>query len=293
MGLSVPIPYLTGSRLAAIGFWGLLVVRVTNLAWGHRPFDLWVLALVALPFVVMQVRRRPQSWATALVMIAATASIFVAGSLFTLGHGWAGLWAVFQVSLLAAIIAAASWPPGRQFEQVWRTRVLGPAWIVLIVIGAILSFDDAWRPVTIRHAAFRDPPVAISGLVAIGCAAFASILAIRLGRGGQMAAAAGAGSAILVLAMHVLAMFDLGDGGWIAFNLWLLAVGTLSLIEGTRLRELSTANRGLLAVGALIAARFFDTDLSFLARGIAFVSFGAACFVLNIWLMRRVRKTST
>jgi hypothetical protein len=30
--------------------------------------------------------------------------------------------------------------------------------------------------------------------------------------------------------------------------------------------------------------------LNFLARGLAFVAFGLACFAVNIWLMRRVRK---
>jgi hypothetical protein len=92
--------------------------------------------------------------------------------------------------------------------------------------------------------------------------------------------------------MHALAMSGSVQAGWIAFNLWLLVVGVLTLIEGVRVLELGAANRGLLALAALIGARFFDTDLSFLARGLAFVTLGIACFALNIWLMRRVRTTT-
>jgi hypothetical protein len=51
--------------------------------------------------------------------------------------------------------------------------------------------------------------------------------------------------------------------------------------------ELGTANRGLFAVAAFLIARFFDTDISFLVRGLVFVALGAGCFVVNVWLMRR------
>jgi hypothetical protein len=103
-----------------------------------------------------------------------------------------------------------------------------------------------------------------------------------------VAAAVGTGAAILVNAFHALAMLGI-EGGWLAFNVWLLAVGVLTLIEGIRSQELGMSNRGLFALAALILSRFFDTDLSFLARGLVFVAFGTACFLLNLWLMRRTR----
>jgi hypothetical protein len=78
-----------------------------------------------------------------------------------------------------------------------------------------------------------------------------------------------------------------------AFNLWLLAVGVLTLLEGVRGLKLGTANRGLVALTLLVASRFFDSDLTFLTRGLAFVTLGAACFTLNLWLMRRQRTGTT
>jgi hypothetical protein len=90
--------------------------------------------------------------------------------------------------------------------------------------------------------------------------------------------------------MHGLSMLGADAAGWIVFNLWLLALGVFTVIEGLRSLELGTTNRGLAALAALIAARFFDTDLNFLARGLAFVTFGLACFSLNLWMMRRMRR---
>ena len=289
--LVVLLPYLTGSTLAAIGFWALLVVRAVNLDWRETPFDIWLLTFIAFPYVVAQVRRKPRSWAAALVSIAATVSVLIVGSILTASDGWAQLAAVFQVCLLAAVVATASWPPGSDGEEAWRKRLLVPAWFGLIVIATILSFDDAWRSMTIREGTLRSPSAAIGAVVAVGSAVLASILSIRLARAGRMAAAACGGAAVLVILFHALAMLG-HEAGWLAFNLWLLAVGVLTVIEGIRLQELGTANRGLLALAALVVARFFDTDLSFLARGLVFVAFGAACFVLNLWLMRRTRGTA-
>jgi hypothetical protein len=163
----------------------------------------------------------------------------------------------------------------------------------LIVVGMILSFDAAWRPVEIAARSLRDPNVVVSAVVAVACAVFASIVTIRLADAGRIAAAAGTAAGMLVVGTHALAIGGIDEAGWIAFNLWLLAVGILTLLEGLHALELGTANRGLLALVALVVARFFDTELSFLARGLAFVTLGIACFAVNLWLMRRVRERTT
>jgi hypothetical protein len=74
------------------------------------------------------------------------------------------------------------------------------------------------------------------------------------------------------------------------FNIWLLAAAAVNLKEGFQRMEFGTANRGLLAAAAFLIARFFDTDFSFLLRGLAFVTLGIGCLVVNVWLMRRGRR---
>lgn len=287
--LVVLVPYLTGSSLASGGFWALLVVGATSLGWRNTSPDLWLLAVAGVPFVFLRVRREPESWATALVAMAAAASIFIVGSHAVLGAGWSGLWAVFQVSFLAALIGIACSPPQAYDIEPWRPRVSTLAWVALVLLGTVLSFDDVWQPIAITSQQLRNPNVVVAALVAVACAAAASVATFRLGRAGQMAAACAAAAAILIVLLHALALSGVDGGGWIAFNLWLLAVGALTLVEGLRGLDLSKANRGLLALSALLLARFFDTDLSFLVRGIGFITLGAICLGLNLWLMRRVR----
>ena len=287
--LIVFVPYLTGSRLAAGGFWALLVLLATSLGWRHASPDLWVLALAGVPFVFLRVRREPESWDTALVAMAAAASIFIVGSLAVLDAGWGGLWAVFQVSFLAALVGIACWPPRAYDVEPWRRRLFTVAWVALVILGTILSFDDAWGKVAISSQQLRNANVIVGALVAVASAAVASVAASRLARAGLMGAASMAAAALLIVLLHAFALSGLAGGGWIAFNLWLLAVGALTLVEGLRGLDLTTANRGLLALSALLLARFFDTDLSFLVRGIGFVTLGAICLGLNLWLMRRVQ----
>jgi len=291
--LVVLVPYLTGASLAAIGFWALLAVRVFDLPWRGATPDVWPLAFAGLPFVVARLRQRPGSWATALVALTSMTSVFILGSVVASFASWPGLWNVFAVSFLAALVGAASWPPGADATEIWRRRVLVPAWLALIVVGTILTFDNEWRQVALDDRQLRDPNVVMTLIVSGLCAAFAALFALRLASAGRTATAVASSAAVLVIVMHLLSMFSLQEGGWIAFNVWLLALGVLTILEGLRTVRLGTANRGLAALAALVIARFFDTDLSFLARGLVFVSFGVGCFVLNFWLMRRMRKVAS
>ena len=285
--LVVPVPYLTGSTLSAIGVWALLVVRVFPFSPFTPSVDIWALAFAAAPFVIMRVRRAPESWATTILAVVAAASMFIAGTILTFDSQWDGLWVLFQVPFVASLIAAASSPPGVQ-RTAWQRRVLPLAWLVLIVIATVLSFDNGWRD--IDSVSLRDPHAVIVAAVAAGCILYASFVALSLVQAGEYAAALGSGAATLVAGLYALALAGLPDLGWLGFNAWLLAVGAATLNDGFRRMELGTANRGLLAVGAFLIARFFDTDFSFLLRGLAFVALGAGCFIVNVWLMRRGRR---
>ena len=147
-----------------------------------------------------------------------------------------------------------------------------------------------WRSATIAERHFRDVNVLGAALVSVACAVYASVLAIRLFRAGRTTAAMGAAAAILAVLTHSLALAGIDDAGWILVNLWLVAAGAVTLLDGMRSQKLGMANRGLFTLAAFIIVRFFDTDLSFLARGLAFVTIGLACFAMNLWLMRRVRR---
>jgi hypothetical protein len=67
-------------------------------------------------------------------------------------------------------------------------------------------------------------------------------------------------------------------------------VGITGLAEGWRSGRLVRANAGLLALAGLAVARFFDADVSFLVRGLAFIVVGVGFLLTNLLLIRRGRE---
>ena len=293
MWLVLPVPYLLGSRVAAIGFFALVVAR--SFEWhGWRsdlPVDLWLSAMLGLPFAWNEVRRRGSEWATALVVLAAAAALAVVGLTVSFEDRWKAMTILFSTALFAALYGIASVPgapPGP-----WRGRLRGPAWLALIVTGLVLSFDGSpWSPIEPlpRGADGVGPGSWLTGVAAVAWLAVASLAALRLLRDRLPADGAwacgglvGASGVTLALAGHDVAAAAL-------VNVWLLASGSLALRSGLRRGSLGEANRGLFALAALAAVRFFDTDLGFLVRGVGFVVLGLAFLGTNLWLLRRGRE---
>lgn len=69
-------------------------------------------------------------------------------------------------------------------------------------------------------------------------------------------------------------------------NLMVLVLGILTIREGTKKDHLGIINFGLLLISALVACRFFDSNLSFVARGILFVLLGIGFFMANFWILK-------
>ncbi len=73
----------------------------------------------------------------------------------------------------------------------------------------------------------------------------------------------------------------------VLINLYVLAIGILTIRSGARQDHLGLLNYGLLIISALVVCRFFDTNLSFIARGILFVLVGMGFFATNYWVLKK------
>ncbi|MEI8064267.1 MAG: hypothetical protein WCH84_09410 [Verrucomicrobiota bacterium] len=85
----------------------------------------------------------------------------------------------------------------------------------------------------------------------------------------------------------VAATCEFGVLGQALFNVYLFILGLGALIAGIRGNKLGTVNAGLVALAALVVARFFDSHLSFLARGLAFIFIGIGFLATNVVMLRR------
>jgi hypothetical protein len=70
-------------------------------------------------------------------------------------------------------------------------------------------------------------------------------------------------------------------------NCYALWLGIDILARGIRTNSIARANFGLLLIAALAICRFFDSDLSFVTRGIGFIIVGLGFLVANVLLFKR------
>ncbi len=75
----------------------------------------------------------------------------------------------------------------------------------------------------------------------------------------------------------------------VLINFYIFILGILTIREGALQNHLGILNYGLLIITALVICRFFDTDLSFVIRGILFVSVGIGFFATNYWMLKKRR----
>lgn len=73
----------------------------------------------------------------------------------------------------------------------------------------------------------------------------------------------------------------------ILINLMIFTIGIQMIRKGVVSINLGRLNFGLLVVSTLIICRFFDTDLSFVLRGILFLVIGVGFFIANYMILKK------
>ena len=70
-------------------------------------------------------------------------------------------------------------------------------------------------------------------------------------------------------------------------NFFMLGLGVFTLLRAIRAGRVFEANLGMLVVAILAIARFFDNDLEFVVRGIAFIAIGLGFLGTNLVVFKR------
>ena len=76
----------------------------------------------------------------------------------------------------------------------------------------------------------------------------------------------------------------------ILINILILFIGVMTVREGAQKDHLGILNYGLFLICVLITCRFFDTDISFVLRGVLFVLIGLGFLLTNYWMVKIKRK---
>ena len=296
MLIALPIVYLFRTSLGlATYFVGATVWVVSSKTgdfFGLWPNDLWVwlLLLLGAPAFVMRVRQDRNGYGTLLVLTSlAVAAAFSLGQTDEIGAQsfWRCSFAAFwTVVYLVGVASFKDWRATRPHPFV------AAGWIGIVSLATFLSFQDSWRTRQWQNAVYLVPrhyPDALAAGIQVAwvlaALLFAAYVLWKLRSDLNLAPAAFAPVALVAWGIAKRTGNPLVPS--LLLNFFLLALGVFTLLRGIRAGRFLEANLGMLVVAILAIARFFDSDLEFTVRGVAFIAIGLGFLATNLVIFKR------
>jgi hypothetical protein len=292
IALAAPLVYVLGARFVAT----LVLCGAPVLAFERtHAFDHGFAYLLAIALVAPALALRTHAQlASGLSVLARWALVFTLpfASLPLIVHDMRAPWLPFYAGLAACHVAlGAELERGATFLRRPLSIAGGLGAVVLLLV---LSYEDAYGDLFDMHHA---KPHAWLGLAAyamtfatLAGAAVLALPALKKREPDTLALLASLGLALLFYVgvrsgMHATALAMIA-------NLALFALGSALLGFGLARGSASLSNKGLGTLAVLFTARFFDTEWSFVARGIGFLLLGLAFIGVNVALGRKKKEAS-
>lgn len=281
--LMVPLLYIPGSYVVALGYlamvtWYGTLARVDHWNSGELPWPALLLLASAVPFYLQRARTQGGSigfWWLSLFMALALGSM---AQLFY--REWSALHVVAMVALAAAY-TLVPWLHSDRTLRTWPWVLVGASTQLCIFFA--FSFREVWREMMEEmNRSVGEDVVPLSLLLATSVAIYA-ITALRRRLLERWPYPEGF---LLFVVAFVVALVSPAAAA-ILMNLALLGMGVVTVRHGIEQGSLKRMNLGLAVLSLTILMRFFDTDLSFVLRGLVFIAIGAGFLYMNLRLVRQ------
>jgi len=168
-------------------------------------------------------------------------------------------------------------------------------WIGILSLAVFLSLQDAWQRHRWQLAVDFVPlhyPDFLAGGIQIGWVLAALLFAgFSLWKKRESNLAPAAFTPIAVIAWALAEQTGNPVVPSLLLNFFLIVLGIFTLLRGIRGDRAFEANFGMLVIAVLAIARFFDTDLEFVVRGIAFIAIGLGFLMTNLIVFKRRART--
>lgn len=283
MLLCFPLIYIMSSSMVSL----LYLVGITALGvedgYGYQAGDnhyYWGLLLLALPFYIQLIKKQSSNNATFFHHWFFAISLSIC--LGTVASNDALLMPIAYMSLFAVFYLLGTMP--------WFgfTRLLSNAYLIIGSLGTmimllVLSFKFLWLEWSSSDNNPSWPEVLAMTLATLA----ASYLLYRQLRNRNGAPINPMGFVfILFIGLYIIGLRAPITGS-VLMNILVLAAAIFTIQRGLSLNHIGVLNYGLLIIAVLVICRFFDTDISFVLRGLMFVAVGAGFFIANSRLAKK------
>lgn len=277
--LILPLLYLPGSFSVALGYlalitWYAWLVRFESFGGGVRPWYFIGFLAAALPYYLRQSQQNGTGasfWWLSLFM---ALSVGVGSQFFYLDWEQSH---VLGLMALAAAFTLVPWLHHGKELRTWPWVLVGGA--TLLITFFVFSFRPVWE--NLDHSDRTDWPL-IAAYMSAGSIAYGWSLRVR----------------------KPFERWPYPEGWWlfvlcfgtglyspalaaILVNIALLVLGVFTVKHGIEANSLKRMNLGLTILSVTILMRFFDSDLSFVLRGLVFIAIGCGFLYMNMRLVRQ------
>jgi uncharacterized membrane protein len=290
MILSLPIVYVLRSSVASLLFilgitWYACEVGYFQYPEGEAPFY-WILLLLVLPFYYLEFIQKNRSnnffyfhsWFLVL-SVTTCLGLFIESN--------EEIIMIAYMSLFSAFVMIS------QMKSFETNRVLTNAYLVIGSLGVIfqllmVSFDFYWDALNggSFEKSFLSPEFNVSVVITL----LSAILLFILLRKNTWSSLNYKSFAFIIFILLFIIGINSPVMAQLLTNLLILVLAVYTIRDGALRNHLGILNYGLLIITALICCRFFDTDFSFVVRGLLFIGVGVGFFVTNYYTIQKRKK---
>ena len=285
--LSLPVIYVMKSSVASL----LYLIGITFYAcevgyWGNNHTEsylYWGLLLLALPYYYYLFKYKSESNFFTVHNWFIPLSVII--TLGTLATDIEELMFVAYMSLFGLLYLIGNIPQLR--DQKIRNNgylVLGSLGTVGLLLG--LSFDWFWEELRTKDFSTEHWMSSPEFIASVIITLIALILLVYQ-KMKQSPIAIKPAETVFILFVGIFLVGFSSPYVTLWINLLILAIGIMTIREGSKENHFGILNYGLLIVSALIICRFFDTDINFVLKGLLFVAVGFGFFFANYWMSNK------
>jgi uncharacterized membrane protein len=283
MVLSFPVIYILRSSVVSLLYIaGVTWYAVVNDYWvyGHtETYYYWLLLLLALPHYYLLYKEKPASNFMVLHNWIVPVSLTI--TLGTLATNQDELMFVAYISLFGLFYIIGNTGFFKKQRAISNGyRVLGSLGTICILL--FLSFNFFWERLQKERIGGISPEL-------MACIIVTTVAITALYFQKKSSAVKDYKPIEFAFLFFVLCFLigTVSTSGVVFVNILIFAIGVLTIMNGAKAGHLGILNYGLLIITALVVCRFFDTGLSFVARGILFVLVGSGFFFANYYMIKK------
>lgn len=283
MVLCFPVIYILRSSVVSLLYIaGITWYAVVNDYWvyGHpETYYYWLLLLLALPHYYFLYKEKPAN--NFMVLHNWVVPISLTITLGTLAENRDELMYIAYISLFGLFYIIGNTVFFKKQKAISNGyRVIGSAGTISILL--FLSFNFSWESIQKTRIAGISPELA--ACIIVTAVAIAALYFQKKNNAVKDYKPVEYAFLFFVLCF-LIGIFS--TAGVVFVNILLFAIGILTIMNGAKADHLGILNYGLLIITALVVCRFFDTDLSFVIRGILFVLVGVGFFFANYYMIKK------